>query len=349
MRTLSFATIVAGALDMVGQVQADLSADQFASLVRKINRRVAKAARYDRWPEWVLCEPRLYRGEYAAGTTYAAPTVTTAAEIFYRASNKYFQALRATTGNAPATLASGVYETNTAYWAECAPGYEGDDWADAVAYAVGAVVRNPVNGRYYACHTAHTSATTLDGTKFGVLTPFAPYVAKEQAGQTPIGEVIRVTERDPAVSRANPGPVRFAVRATGIVPLGCMVPEVWVEFRRRVPIFTSTAWAAASSYAAGATVYSSAAGECYTAQAAITGNASNPRPEADAANWALIEFPEVLAPFVIRATGSDLLRADGQNEKADREQAQAYAEMTDDRDIEMDGQSLSEQVQVTTY
>lgn len=270
-------------------------------------------------------------------------------EIFYPPTGKYYQNLRDTTGNAPALLSGGIYTVNSAFWAECAYGYSGADWLDGTAYAVGVFVRNPADAIVYACHTAHTASGALDVTKFGVLTPFAPYVALDQTGKTPIGEVVGLTARDPRVRRGNPSPMSHTVRATGIIPLGIVPRAVWVEFRRRVPVFNSTPWTALETVVAGAVRYSATAGDCYTALAAIAGNSGNAAPEADAAKWALLEFPEVLSAFTIRSAGADLLRSDGQNEKADREQGQAYAELNDGRDIELEGQSLSETVIVQGY
>jgi hypothetical protein len=351
MRTVPFQTVLAGAHDGAGLELADRSAAQLASAVRKLNRRVAKAWGYDRFADLCRTEPRLYRAEYAAGTAYAAPTITAAREVFFSAAQKYYQALRASTGNAPAALTVGIYVVNSAYWAECAIGYSGDDWATALAYAVATVVRNPADGRYYACHTAHTSAgAVLDTTKFGVLTPFAAYVALDQAGQTAIGEVIRITAADPDVQPINPGVIRHTLRRQGIVPLATTPPaRVWVQFRLRVPIFTSLAWNNATVYAVGAVAYlanaDGASGECYTAVQGST----NQNPLANTAYWSKLEFPAPLQNFVIRATASDLLRADGQNEKANAEQGQAYAELSDDRDVEVDGQGISETTEVQTY
>lgn len=351
MRTVPFQTVLAGAHDVAGLELSDRSAEQLASAVRKLNRRVAKVWGFDRWADLCPTELRYYRAEYAAGTAYAAPTVTAAVEVFFQAAQKYYQSLRATTGNAPATLSGGDYVVNAAYWAECQTGYSGNDWAAAVVYAMGVQVRNPADGRYYACHTAHTSAgAALDATKFGVLTPFAAYVALDQPGKTAIGEVVRITAADPDVQPQNPGVIRHTLRRQGIVPLLTAPPvRVWVQFRLRKPIFTSAAWSGATAYAAGAVVYvanaDGASGECYTALQAST----NQSPLTQAAYWSKLEFPEILQNFAIRAVGADLLRADGQNEKATIEEGQAYRELSDDRDVEVDGQGISETTQVQTY
>lgn len=346
MRTVTFLSVYAGAADIAGLDLADLSAEQLASIVRKINRRVVKGWKYDRFPELCPTERRLYRAEYASGTAYSAPTATAAVEVAFTAAQQYYQALRATTGNAPATLVSGAYVVNAAYWAECASSYSGNDWASGQNYAVGTYVRNPADGRYYACHTAHTSGGSFDASQFGILTPFMAYVSRDQTGMTPIGEVIRITQNDPEVVPTTPSVIPHAIRVQGIVPFAAVVPfAIYVEFRRRVPVFTSIAWNSGTAYVAGDLVYYATTGECYEALQGGT----NQNPATQTAYWRKVDFPLVLANFVTRAAGSDILRSDGQTQKADAEQAAAYAEFNDDRTAEIDGQGISDSVQVQTY
>lgn len=374
MRTVTFQSILAGALDLAGLDIADQSDAALESCVRKINRRVRKAWTFDRWPEICPVERRLYRSEYASGTEYLPPTALTASEVFFSASLKYYQALRDTTGNPPATLVGGVYMVNAAYWAESSGGYAGNDWVTGVDYPIGTIVRNPGDGRYYSCYIEHTSGGSIDLTKFGILTPFAPYIALAQPGQTLIGEVLSLNRQDPRVWRTNPGVIRHTLSAQGIVPLGAgfggyaplgfvgvsypsfglgVVPvALWVEFRLRPPVFTSVPWASGTAYVAGAVTYLNgmdptvaAPGECYLS----IQNGTNQNPASSPAYWTKIDFPQVLADFTLRAAGSDLIRADGNAERADREQGQAYAELGDVRDIEFPGQGLSDTVAVQTY
>ncbi len=346
MRTVTFLSVYAGAADVAGLDLADLSADQLASIVRKINRRTLKGWKYDKFPELCPIERRLYRAEYNNATAYVAPTATAPVEVFFTASGKYYQALKATTGNPPATLTSGAYVLDKAHWAECAANYSGSDWAASTAYVLGTVVRNPDDGRYYACHTAHTSGGTFDATKFGILTPFAAYISLDQTGQTPIGEVIRLTQNDPRVTPTTPGVILHSVRAEGIVPIVANPPvSVWLEFRRRVPVFTSAVWSNVTAYVTDDLVYLPATGECYQALQSGTGQ----NPATATTYWRKIDFPQVLANFVTRAAGSDILRSDGQTQKADAEQGQAYAELNDDRTVEVDNQVQPRSIGVETY
>lgn len=349
MRTVTLESVLQGAATNAGLDWNDLVEDEKKSVMRKLNRRTSKAWMWERWSELCPTERRLYRDEYDNAAAYAAPTLTAAVELFYTPAGKYYQTLRAATGQVPATLVAADYVVNSAYWAECAGSYSGNDWVTGSAYTVPTVVRNPADGRYYSCHTAHTSGASFDSTKFGVLTPFAAYVSLDQSGQTPIGEVIALYSNDPDVNPNNPGLIRHRMSSRGIVPLGCAPMAVWVNFRLRVPIFTVEEWDGTGDYDTGARVYSESAGDCYQAIDDVPASSSNQEPEAVVASWVKMEFPLVLSNFVIRATAADILRADGQNDKASAEESQAFLELSNDRDIQQDGQTPSPTVQVQTY
>lgn len=349
MRTVTLESVLQGAATNAGLDYDDLNEAEKESLMRKLNRRVSKAWTWERWSELCPTERRLYRDEYVNATAYGAPTLTAAVEVFYTPAGKYYQTLRAATGQAPATLTGAAYLVNSAYWAECSAAYTGADWVTLTVYALATVVRNPADGRYYSCHTAHTASASFDPTKFGVLTPFAAYVGLNQDGQTPIGEVIALYSNDPDVMPNNPGLIRHRMSSRGIVPLGCPPVAVWVNFRLRVPIFTVEEWDGTGNYVVGDKVYSDKAGDCYQAIEDVPASSSNAEPDAVVASWTKMEFPLVLSNFVIRATASDILRADGQNDKADAEQSQAFLELSNDRDIQQDGTTPSPSVQVQTY
>lgn len=349
MRTVTLKSVLEGACEVAGLEWQDLDEDLRESVLRKVQRRTKKAWAWDRWPELCPVERRLYRPEYDLAEDYAAPTLTSATEVFYTPAQKYYQALQASTGQVPAILSGTDYVVNDTYWAESSAVPEGDDWVTLTVYAVGDTVRNPADGRYYACHTAHTAGATFDATKFGVLTPFAAYVGLDQPGLTPIGEVISISSNDPDVQTANPGIIPHRLSARGIVPLGCVPVAVFVKFRLRVPLYTVEEWDGAGAYVTGDRVFSDSAGDSYEAITDVPASSSNQEPEAVVASWSKLEFPQVLANFVSRAAGADILRADGQNDKADKEQGQAFGELSEDRDIQVDAQTPPNRIQVQTY
>ncbi len=349
MRTVTLKSVLEGACEVAGLEWQDLGEDMRESVLRKVQRRTKQSWAWDTWPELCPVEYRIYRDQYDSGTAYLAPTLSLATEVFYLPAQKYYPALRDTTGNAPATLSGTEYVVNAAYWAECSDEPTGDDWLTGTVYAVGDTARNPDDNRYYACHTAHTAGGSFDATKFGVLTPFAAYIGLDQTGRTPIGEVIALYANDPDVNPTRPGLIRHRLSARGIVPLGCFPVAVYVHFRLRVPAFTSEEWDGAGAYVIGDRVYSQKYGDCYLAIGDVAASSSNQEPELVVAKWTKQEFPQVLERFVSRAAGADILRADGQNDKANAEQGSAFAELGEERDIQVDGQTPAPRIQVRTY
>lgn len=345
MRTVTFKSVLYLAADIGGLDPEQLTAAEQRRVTRKINNRLEKAWAFDRWPELVPVELRAFRDRYSDDTAYSAPNATTPSETYFPATGRYYQALRATTGVPPEVLSGTDYVLNADTWALAEPSYSGELWQDGTAYAVGDTVRNPADWRFWRCHTAHTSAGALDDAFFGILTPFEPYVALAQPGETEIGEVLRLCQRDPRIYPQNPGVVRHRMGSKGAIPVGAPLTEVFVEFRRRRPVFDPTAWDENVDYIGDEVRYLASTGECYLALDATSGDDPSDSP----AVWRKLDFPQVLADFTARAAGSDLLRDDGQNQKAAAEENEAYAKLAEARDIELEGQAQSESVQVDGY
>ena len=344
MRTETYKTVRDAVARLRGKDPTALDTKTAAEIAQHITDRCREAIEYDYWPELTPCEERQYRSPWASGTTYSAPTASAAVEVFYPASGGYYQALRASTGQAPATLSGSAWVVNTAYWAEVAAAYAGDDWATGAVYAVADVVRNPSDGRYYACHTAHTAGGTFDATKFGILTPWRPYVALDQASRTAIGEVLHLFRRDPRVYRGRGGLVLFTVGAEGIVPAEGAPASVWIEFRVRPPRFTSTAYSSSTAYVAGDLVYYATTGECYQALASTTNHAPT-----DTTYWRRQELPYVVSQFVQRAALADGLRCDNQSDRAALEESRAYEFLLRAHDAAFAGQGQFDPASVRTY
>ena len=272
-----------------------------------INRRCRFAWEYYFWPELCEVEPRQFRPTWLVGTTYGASSVASAVERYYPPARRYYQSLRASnTGNAPATGAD--YTENSAYWAECRPGYTGNDYA-AGTFTVGTIVYYPTDGYYYQCHTAHTGTATLDVTKFGQLRPFQRNIDFEQSGETVIGEVPfdGITAGDPRVVGGQV-PIKFGYFDDGLIVYGSE-PIVYVRFRKRPSEFTSTPYLAATTYALNALAYdSTTTGNTYKSlQAANVGHALT-----DTAWWESVPFPYRLAEYCAQGAASDyLLKQEG--------------------------------------
>lgn len=365
MRTVPFQSVLNGVAFALGlNPSRDLNPARAATFAEYVNRRVEKGWRFDFWPEWTLCEARGYRLAYNNATAYPAPTAAVAQEVFFPGTVGYFQALQATTGVAPATLVGGQWLVNGAQWAlslqnyGSATGtcgtttYTGPDWMPNTVYTggaqgvVGATVRNPNDNRFYMCFVSHTSGATFDATKFGILTPFNKYIAYDQAGQTSMDEVKRVCKRNPRVFPKTPGEIPFNVSSDGVQLQQSAPALVWVEFRKRPPVFTSTVYNAATAYAAGALVLSTITGECYLALQPATGQDPT---AANSAYWNKIDFPRVLSSPVKRFALADAYRDQKQNDRADDEEERANEELQNAWDEVQASQGQYETAKVETY
>ncbi len=312
----SIKSVIDEVLSFSGQTRTQLDAGQLLSILLFINSRLRDWAWIAwPWPELTKVERRRFRLDWASGTAYSAPSATAAQEVFYPPTGFYYQALRASTGQAPAALTAGVYVTNTAYWEVCASSYAGDDWLDATAYIVSDVRRNPADGRFYQCYIAHTSSGTIDATKFGILTDFDPYVSRTQTSQTVIGDFLGMYLDDPRAFK-NPRRVDYTTDALGAHPFqvrtnGCgwgscdhAVPnEVWVKFRLKCPNFDGVVYAAGTAYTAGVDViYFEGStldleGDYWSC---VTTTTAGQSPETTAAKWERLEFPLWLRTAVAR-------------------------------------------------
>jgi hypothetical protein len=340
MRTVTLKSILDGVASLLGVAPAELLDEDKAAIAEAVTERCREGWEYDFWPEWTPVELRTYRPVYGSGTTYAEGD-----QVYFPAADKYYQALAATLGNAPATLTAGTYETNLAYWADCAASYEGDDWAASTAYALGDIVRRLEDGYFYQCKAAHTSGASFSTGSFSRLYEFRPYVALNQAGQTLIGEVARLCGNDPRIHPGAPNEIPHLITAEGIVPLTSAVPNrIYVEFRLRPPLYGTVDWSGSIAYAAGDIVYLASTGECYLALQAST----NQNPATATTYWTKQDVPHALAQFIKRAAYCDMLRGDEQHDKALAEERRAYAALSNAHDVAFAGQGQYTVARVVT-
>lgn len=339
---VSFRSVIDLIMSYSAQDRSMLSDTQISQIGGFINTRLKDWAWIAwPWPETTKTEYRRYRDNYASGTAYVAPTIDAGTEVYSPASGFYYQALRATTGNAPATLTSGKYVTNDAYWALAARTYSAPDWLDLTGYSLTNQVRNPDDGRVYQCHTAHTSSGSIDLTKFGVLTVFDPYIARVQPWEdNPVGEYLDMYREDPRVTR-RPRRTFFEVDSIGAHVQAqtwdgrrwyyglteFKVPShVWLVFRLPCPSFRGETFDPEATYAAGVdTVYfegdtTDLEGDYWQC---VTDTTAGDSPESAPAKWLRLDFPAWLQVAVARRAAADWLRYNGTREDAFREDAAA--------------------------
>jgi hypothetical protein len=288
--------------------------DDSASLNKFIRKWAREAWEKYFWPELTPIEKRQFRDDWSSATTYGAPTATAAVEVYYPKTQKYYQSLRGSnTNNAPATGAA--LTENSAWWAESDASYSGNDWAASTVYAVGNRVLNTTDQRYYQCHTAHTSGASFDSTKFGVLTPFVRSIDYEQTGKTPVGEVKQVWDQDPKVFETA-DPIPFDLTDTIVVRGSETI--VYLEFRKRAPDYSGSTYSATATYAVNDQIYFTD-GDFYKC---LTATIAGESPTSAAAKWERLDFPLILKEAVAQGAYADMLKEDGQTEKAAIEKAE---------------------------
>jgi hypothetical protein len=299
MLTVDFQDILENAAGFCGLDRDNLAASEFADLRNLANNRLRYAWAFRPWDDLERTEERFFRDIWTTGD------VTAGDELYHFGAEKYVVALVNSTNEEPFTYADDEWTLNSAYYAELEREYEGDDWEASTAYAIGDVVRRLSDGRFYACHTPHTSGATFDATKFGLLPPFDRYVDFEQTGKTAFNEVLQVTDKDPR----NFGDAREVEwrRSNNGIQILEERNSVWIQYWVRVPQLKGSAFDASAIYTAGRQVYYANAatnfrGNFYTCLATTSAGQS---PESTAAKWSVIELPRVLQAFVENGIAAD--------------------------------------------
>ena len=309
MRLTSYNAIREQVYALLNLVTADVTAGDKTKVNAFIARRAREAFQFHWWPETMRMEERFFRLLYASGTAYAVTN-----EIYYPATRSYYQALKTTTGNAPATLTSGTYATNTAYWSLIGEGYGGDDWADATDYALGDTVRSASDGFFYRCHTAHTSSGTLDATKFGLLTDWLPYISLDQTGKTAIGQVRGCFLDHPARTQ-NPRRCSHLLGPSGLYLPDNTSTSVIVWFQIKPPVLSGADYSAGTAYAVGDYMYYATSTTGYEGDywCCLTATTAAQTPETHASKWTRQEIPEALRDAIAHAAYGDFLRPAGKD------------------------------------
>lgn len=125
--------------------------DQLETRQKQMTRQAFSMALQEIWEGW-WWEELMLGAQFNGATVYTADTVFEAdALCYFPATKKFYQAMQASTGAAPATLgADGSYATNFAYWAEAVAEPSAADYsATKTDYALGDQARSLVDGLVY--------------------------------------------------------------------------------------------------------------------------------------------------------------------------------------------------------
>ena len=212
MRTVTFASVLDGVLALAGmRLDTTLANPDTAKaqVTAFINLRLREAWEYEFWPELCPTERRWYRPIWNAGTTYAV-----GAEVYYGSD-------AAIDTVAEIALTAAVW---TLTWA---------DDAGQAGYFTPNTDNLPAASESPATHPEKW-------TKIVLLRRFVPL---DQAGCTPIGEVLGVSLHDPRLFPARRRRVRFTFSSEGLVPSPDAGNSVWVEFRVRPTVFSPADYA----------------------------------------------------------------------------------------------------------
>lgn len=234
-------------------------------------------------------------------------------------------------------------------WTVCEQRAYRDPWNDTDTFDPGREVYFAAGDAYYTANSAPNApaageSPATDPAKWTALTTFSRYVALDQPGRTPIGEVARMCRFDPRLNPAKPGELRFDITDLGIMPDWRAGNQVWVEFRLRPPTFSSDLYDAERLWQAEDVCFDPTTWECYRALQATQGNG----PTA-LAYWSKVAVPAILRRFLERAVYADLLKADGAADKAADQMTEAYNFLSQAQDDAFAQQGQYSFARVATY
>lgn len=338
----TFKSVIEVVLAYAGQAGLQIDDTQTTQVAGFINLRLrdwAWTAYW--WPQICPVELRRYRANYAAGTAYAGPTEAASSEVYFPATQQYYQAIRATTGNPPAMSISGRFAVNAAYWSIASGPYAAYTWATGKAYELGAIVKNETDQRSYQCFEAHLSGADFDPTKFGLLNDFVPTIAQDQSWEeNRIGEFLGIYADNPNTSR-QPRRLRYTLGAAGATvanlsrpwrghPDQCVPHQIYVRFRTPPPEFRGAAYSALKVYLGGNDVVYFA-GETTDLEgdfwACVTTTLAGESPATTPLKWLRRDFPLWLRSAVARRAFADWLRYGSQREAAGVEDSGAVDDL----------------------
>lgn len=210
-----------------------------------INRAIRQAWNETFWPDLTITEQRQFKADFDAATTYSAGDV-----VFYPPTGGYYQALRSTTGNAPAVITGGVFNTNTAYWSDAARKLTAEVYSATKQYAVGSQVYSATAYTFHqAFETPPIGTDPSNVSYWGQITELNPVIPYTKAGLNPIGRIAGVYRDNPLAFRAA-REIAWDESNVGIQIRTSQVTAPWVKYLRRPPEYRGDVWDATKTYEA---------------------------------------------------------------------------------------------------
>jgi len=146
MQTIDASVILDDALRLLGWDLTQLETRQSQEARTAFSLALQEVWEAWWWEELMVCQP------VSAATIYSDATPFSALQFcYFPASQKYYQALQATTGNKPAALANGAYAVNAANWAEVADQPAAGDYDAVATWVQGNQARDLIDGQVYQC------------------------------------------------------------------------------------------------------------------------------------------------------------------------------------------------------
>lgn len=202
-----------------------------------------------------------------------------------------------------------------------------DEYDNAKAYSIDDEIYYATEDKYYIAIQAGTGHLPTDIAYWEELSDFDAYVPWEQTGKTKLGEVFNVYDKNPYTG-SNPRKLKVKLSTNGVQAPADSSTTLFVEFRKRPPVFTSVEWSNTTDYVTDDLVYYATTGECYKATQAGTGK----NPASQTAYWEKVEFPYVLEPSTVLFAFAEALDEDGQTDKAKRQMDRSDERLQDEFD-----------------
>jgi hypothetical protein len=209
-----------------------------------------------------------------------------------------------------------------------------NDYDASLCYNAGDSVWDPVSRAYYTAVQTGVGGPLTNTALWTAAPSVTPaYVEWFQVGKIPVGTPFEAYTANP-FEDLNAKKIQFVLSPRGIEFVPNQVgTTIWLYFRWPYPGIGQEIWSSSLIYNTGDQVLGSD-GHTYISQ--IDGNTgTDPTiavPQGTQPTWTRFPVPYIFSRFVITAAFSDTLITNGQNEKAQLEQAKAYAYLNSEFD-----------------